>query len=158
MKFSLHKMKHHTKIYFDHFGYTGHEFIHCEIPGCDLRAVDVCHIDARGMGGDPQGKKDVIENLMGKCRKHHDQYGDKKTLKYWLRVLHIKFMMRGKRPPESERFLYKCSSFECNYSPQAVVTGFDFYDSEVEKISDHLASIDNLKCTLCGSKLVAEID
>lgn len=148
-------MKHHTKIYLDYFGYTGNEFIPCEIPGCNRRAVDVCHIDARGMGGDPHGKKDVIENLMGKCREHHNQFGDKKHLKEWLKTLHLSYMKFGKRPPRQVSFFYECSSFECKFSPESVGVGFNFYDAEVEKISDHLAQIDNLKCSLCGCKLIA---
>ena len=85
-------MKHHTKIYLNYFGYTGQEYMPCEIPDCNRRAVDVCHIDARGMGGNPSKSKDVIENLMGKCREHHTQYGDLKEFKEWLKEVHLKFM------------------------------------------------------------------
>lgn len=85
-------MKKHTKIYLNYFGYSGYEFIPCEIPGCNRRAVDVCHIDARGMGGNPSGDKDVIENLMGKCREHHSEYGDIKDKKEWLKAIHLEFM------------------------------------------------------------------
>ena len=67
-------MKNHTKVYLNHFGYTGDDFIPCEI--CGARAVDIHHIEARGMGGTKKG--DTIENLMGLCREHHLQYGDKK--------------------------------------------------------------------------------
>lgn len=81
-------MKKHTKIYFDHFGYTIADFIPCEIPNCGKRAVDIHHIDARGMGGDPQGKKDVVENLMALCRGHHVEYGDKQQHKDYLREVH----------------------------------------------------------------------
>jgi len=83
-------MKPHTKIYLDYFGYSIADFIPCEI--CGQKAVDVCHIDARGMGGNPSKSKDVIGNLMAKCRKHHDQYGDKKEFKTWLKEIHLKFM------------------------------------------------------------------
>ena len=61
-------------MYLKFFGFGVDDFIPCEL--CGQRANDVHHIDARGMGGDPTGKKDVIENLMGLCRKHHDLYGD----------------------------------------------------------------------------------
>lgn len=83
-------MKPHTKIYMTAFGYTIADFIPCEI--CGQKSVDVNHIDARGMGGDPQGKKDVIENLMGTCRKHHDEYGDVPEKRDWLIETHKKFM------------------------------------------------------------------
>ena len=61
-------MKKHTKIYCDVFGYDFHV---CEI--CRGAGVDVHHIDEKGMGGDPQEKKDVIENLICLCRSCHDR-------------------------------------------------------------------------------------
>ena len=42
-------MKQHTKIYLDYFSYTTADFIPCEI--CGNRAVDIHHIEARGIGG-----------------------------------------------------------------------------------------------------------
>lgn len=69
-------------------GYQPGDFIPCEIPYCGKEAVDICHIDARGMGGNPAGDKDVIENLMAKCREHHEEYGDKKVWKDWLKTVH----------------------------------------------------------------------
>lgn len=90
-------MKAHTKIYMNFFGYSIADYIPCEIPGCKRRAVDINHIDARGMGGDPTGSKDVIENLMGTCREHHIEYGDKKGFKDWLKETHLEFMKNGKR-------------------------------------------------------------
>lgn len=85
-------MKNHTRIYFEFFGYDESDFILCEIPGCGKQAVDICHIDAKGMGGDPQGKKDVIENLMAKCREHHVQYGDLPEFFDFLYAVHRKVM------------------------------------------------------------------
>lgn len=67
-------MKKHTKIYLDYFGYGMEDFIPCEI--CGNKAVDIHHIDCRGMGG--SSKKDKIENLMALCRECHITYGDKK--------------------------------------------------------------------------------
>lgn len=67
-------MKKHTKIYFDFFGYGIDSFIPCEV--CGERAVDIHHIDCRGMGSSKD--KDKIENLMAVCRKCHIDYGDKK--------------------------------------------------------------------------------
>lgn len=69
-------MKKHTKAYFAFFNYKPGDFISCELPGCGQEAVDIHHIKARGMGGTKEPEK--IENLMALCRKHHDQYGDKK--------------------------------------------------------------------------------
>ena len=81
-------MKKHTQIYMKHFGYDINDFISCEV--CGGRAVDIHHIEARGSGGDPQGKKDTIENLMAVCRPCHIFYGDKKQYKEYLRDKHNK--------------------------------------------------------------------
>lgn len=87
-------MQKHTKIYITFFGYDESDFIPCEI--CDKKAVDIHHIDARGMGGSQF--KDRIENLMALCREHHEEYGDKKQFKEKLRELHtLKMNIRLKQ-------------------------------------------------------------
>jgi predicted restriction endonuclease len=75
-------MKKHTKIYFEHYGYDISDFIPCEI--CGTKAVDIHHIDARGMGGT---NKDNINNLMALCRICHLYYGDKKEYKDYLKSI-----------------------------------------------------------------------
>ena len=77
-------MKNHTKVYLNHFGYTGEDFIPCET--CGARTVDIHHIEARGMGGTK--KVDLIDNLMALCREHHLQYGDKKQYIEFLKDIH----------------------------------------------------------------------
>jgi len=67
-------------------GYKTTDFIPCEV--CGSQAVDVHHIEARGMGGNK--KADIIENLMGLCRKCHIGYGDKKQHKEFLKDIHAK--------------------------------------------------------------------
>ncbi len=62
-------MKKHTKIYTKYFEIGEQDTPRCEI--CSNKAVDVHHIEPRGMGGSNQ--KDVIENLMGLCRSCHDK-------------------------------------------------------------------------------------
>lgn len=69
-------MKSHTEIYMKAYGYDKGDFISCEITG--QKAVDICHIDCRGMGGNPKGDKNRIENLMANSREAHNKYGDKK--------------------------------------------------------------------------------
>ena len=77
-------MKKHTSIYLKHFGYNTSDFIPCEI--CGAQAVDINHIDARGMGGSKT--KDTIENLMAVCRACHLEKGDKKKYKEELKAVH----------------------------------------------------------------------
>ena len=79
-------MRKHTQIYLQGMGYKTTDFIPCEV--CEAQAVDVHHIEARGMGGNK--KADVIENLMGLCRKCHIEYGDKKQYKEFLKDTHAK--------------------------------------------------------------------
>ena len=77
-------MKNHTKIYLKYFGYDPSDFIPCEM--CGLKAQDIHHIEARGMGGSKHA--DTIENLMALCRQCHIDFGDKKQHKEMLKVVH----------------------------------------------------------------------
>jgi hypothetical protein len=87
-------MKNHTKIYFDFFGYAGEDaFVPCEM--CGAKAVDIHHIERRGMGGDES--KDEIENLIALCRLCHITLGDKKQYKDLLRDVHKKRMARHEK-------------------------------------------------------------
>ena len=76
-------MKNHTKVYLKHFNFTQADWIPCEV--CGTTAVDIHHIDCRGMGGSKE--KDKIENLMELCRACHLFYGDKKM---WIEFLETK--------------------------------------------------------------------
>jgi hypothetical protein len=42
-------MKKHTKLYLQEMGYDETDWIPCEV--CNRQAVDIHHIEARGMGG-----------------------------------------------------------------------------------------------------------
>ena len=66
-------------------GYDETDFICCEV--CGAKAVDIHHIDARGMGG--SGERDTIENLMALCRDCHLNMGDKKQFKEQLKSIHL---------------------------------------------------------------------
>lgn len=55
----------------DSLGLTDTELIPCEFSG--VPANDIHHISARGMGGDPTGRKDSIENLMAVSRHYHER-------------------------------------------------------------------------------------
>ena len=74
----------------NHFGYDISDFIPCEI--CGGRAVDINHIDARGMGGSKT--KDTIENLMAVCRPCHITMGDKKHYKDKLKEIHERHLSK----------------------------------------------------------------
>jgi hypothetical protein len=79
-------VKKHTKIYLKGMGYDVTDYIPCEMPECKRKCIDVHHIHRRGMGGSKDA--DVIENLIGLCREHHDLYGDRKEYKDLLREIH----------------------------------------------------------------------
>lgn len=72
----------YKKIYAGFFGISPDDRVPCE--RCIMlnllglkhgvsEAVDIHHCSARGAGGDPQRKKDKIENLGGVCRECHDE-------------------------------------------------------------------------------------
>ena len=84
-------MKKHTQIYLQGMGYKKTDFIPCEV--CGSQAVDIHHIEARGMGGSKD--KDTIENLMCCCRECHIKYGDKKQYKEFLKDIHAKNYGKG---------------------------------------------------------------
>ena len=81
-------MKKHTKIYLKYFGLTPGDHIPCEV--CGRSAVDIHHINPRGMGGSKT--KDVIENLQALCREHHNLAdfgsGEEKLTKELLQKIH----------------------------------------------------------------------
>ena len=77
-------MKKHTQIYLKAMGYDTTDFIPCEV--CQAKAVDIHHIEARGMGGSKHA--DTIENLMALCRQCHTNLGDKKQYKELLVATH----------------------------------------------------------------------
>ena len=77
-------MKKHTMTYLNHFGYDISDFIPCEV--CGKTAVDIHHIEARGIGGSKEA--DAIDNLMALCREDHIKFGDKKQYKEFLKEKH----------------------------------------------------------------------
>lgn len=81
-------MKNHTKVYIKYFGYALDDFIPCEV--CGNKAVDIHHIECRGMGGSKD--KDNIQNLQAVCRNCHIEYGDKKEHLKFLQTIHNKLI------------------------------------------------------------------
>jgi predicted HNH restriction endonuclease len=76
-------MKKHTKIFFDYYDITPGEFIGCYI--CGKTAVDIHHIEPRGMGGSKT--KDVIDNLIPLCRSCHEAAHANQLTKDYLKNL-----------------------------------------------------------------------
>lgn len=88
-------MRKHTKIYFDHFDVeydesTGWHNCVSEISG--LPAIDIHHINARGMGGSKNA--DRIENLMALTREEHEYYGDVPKYREYLQEVHDNYLKR----------------------------------------------------------------
>jgi hypothetical protein len=78
-------MKNHTKVYLKGMGYSTTDFIPCEV--CQGQAVDIHHIESRGMGGSKIA--DTIENLMALCRScHHEADFGTKLKKDYLYEVH----------------------------------------------------------------------
>jgi 5-methylcytosine-specific restriction endonuclease McrA len=68
-------------------GYTDTDFICCEV--CNRRAVDIHHIETRGMGGSKL--MDTPENLMALCREcHHEADFGVELSKDFLKAVHLK--------------------------------------------------------------------
>jgi len=80
-------LKSYVKVYLDYFetyyNRDPHELL-CEIPGCNKRCVDIHHI--LGKGKYPE-LKDDINNLIGLCREHHEEYGQKKQFIEFLKKI-----------------------------------------------------------------------
>ena len=62
-------MKKYVKIYMNFHDYVLDDVILCE--HCSKVAIDIHHIDARGLGGDARGHRNQIENLIALCRSCH---------------------------------------------------------------------------------------
>ena len=90
----------YKKTYFEYFGYDESDPPICEISG--KIAVDIHHIQARGMGGSKKKSIHKIDNLMALTREIHDKVGDKSDLKEKLKQIHLHFMEN--RTPWVEAF------------------------------------------------------
>lgn len=88
-------MKPHVKLYLKANGFTVADFIPCELSTCGIRANDIHHVNARGMGGSKE--KDKATNLMALCRAHHLEFGDKKQHKEYLQEEHDKYFSQRQK-------------------------------------------------------------
>ena len=78
-------MKKHNKLYLDFFDYGEQDFVMCEMCEQD-RAVDIHHLERRGMGSTD---KDFIENLMGLCRFCHIKAEEDSSFNMFARIKHL---------------------------------------------------------------------
>ena len=70
----------------DFFDYGEQDFVMCEMCQQD-RAVDIHHIQGRGMGGSKE--QDFIENLMGLCRECHLTAESDSSFNMFCRIKHL---------------------------------------------------------------------
>ena len=70
----------------DLFDYGEQDFVMCEMCQND-RAVDIHHLEGRGMGGSKN--KDYIENLMGLCRDCHLKAESDSSFNMFCRIKHL---------------------------------------------------------------------
>ena len=74
-------MKPHTKEYFKH--HDPFNYLPCEV--CGQKAVDIHHIEPKGMGGSKM--KDYYDNLIGLCRDCHEKAHANKITKQQLKQI-----------------------------------------------------------------------
>jgi len=102
-------MQKHTEIYMLALGYDETDFIPSEISG--EKAVDICHIECRGMGGNPNKDKDRIENLMAQTRYEHLRLGDKKEFMVYQYETHRQFLSDNGVKFDNEYFEHKIRQY-----------------------------------------------
>jgi len=65
--------KDYKKVFAKFWGYGG-QHLPDTCWGCyNEPPVDIHHLEGRGMGGDPKGRKNNIRNLIALCRKCHQR-------------------------------------------------------------------------------------
>lgn len=85
-------MKKHTKIWLDYFGDP-----FCEITGrVGTTGMDIHHLSARGMGGNPNGNKDKIDNLMCCDRTWHTFVEMNPKYGWWYKLVHLAVLIYKK--------------------------------------------------------------
>lgn len=65
-------MQKHVENYLQAFGYSGFEFIACEV--CGGKSVEIHHVEFRShFGSTRKHEQDAFENLVALCRECHDK-------------------------------------------------------------------------------------
>ncbi|MFL0093609.1 hypothetical protein [Tenacibaculum maritimum] len=107
-------MKNHIRIYLSAFGYSECDFIPSELSG--KKAVDIHHIECKGMGGNPKKEKDRIENLMALTREEHICFGDKEQYMAFLYKKHLSFLDLHGVKFDKQYILNKMMKFNCTHT------------------------------------------
>jgi 5-methylcytosine-specific restriction endonuclease McrA len=81
-------MVNHKKVYITFFNLDVSDHILCT--NCGQVAVDIHHINARGMGG---SLKDYIENLVALCRLCHNMVESNTYKNKQVRIKHLKLVL-----------------------------------------------------------------
>tara|TARA_R100000734_G_scaffold4767_1_gene4233 strand:- start:458 stop:724 length:267 start_codon:yes stop_codon:yes gene_type:complete len=81
-------MINHKKVYTNFFNLDTCDHILCT--SCGQVAVDIHHINPRGMGG---SEKDYIENLVALCRNCHDKAESSSSFNTFVRIKHLKLVI-----------------------------------------------------------------
>ena len=76
------KNKKHTKIFMKHHGYGEQDNVPCAVCGCN--AVDIHHIEPKGMGGRDMND---IDNLIALCRRCHEMAHTHVLTKHYLKSI-----------------------------------------------------------------------
>jgi hypothetical protein len=103
-------VKNYKKIYLDAFGKDETDFFCSEIS--KKPAIDIHHIECKGMGGDPNREKDRIENLMAVTREEHNLYGDKRQFMAFLYRKHLNFLELYGVKFDKEYIIQKIEQYE----------------------------------------------
>ncbi|AUC15424.1 hypothetical protein BTO06_09855 [Tenacibaculum sp. SZ-18] len=103
-------MKKHIQIYHKTLGLDFCDYRPSELSNAP--GVDLHHIECKGMGGNPSGDKDRIENIIALTREEHIKYGDKKHFMSFLFKAHMRYLEKRKIPFDKEYILQKIKAYE----------------------------------------------
>ena len=81
-------MINHKKVYTNFFSLDKCDHILCT--SCGQGAVDIHHINPRGMGG---SEKDYIETLVALCRSCHNKAESNSSFNTYIRIKHLKLII-----------------------------------------------------------------
>ena len=91
VKYQGQQMPNHTAVYMKGINAVPGDWLPCEI--CGGTAVDIHHSEPKGAGGNPNGDKDTIENLMGLCRSCHLKCESGEIPKEKQKEIHNRFLI-----------------------------------------------------------------